>query len=238
MADNQSVMGEPSSPPALMDEHLRRAARSAIGFMPEPEGLALHAAGRRAAGLGPLLEIGSYCGQSAIYLGAAARACGTVLFSVDHHRGSEDQQPGQAYFDPQLLGPDGRIDTLPVFRRTLAAAGLESVVIPVVGDSATIAAYWRTPLGLVFIDGGHSEEAAQADYAGWSQFLRAGGLLVIHDVFLSPAQGGRAPFHVFRRALASGQFREIAAVGSLRVLEKAGGAAAGPDGVGRQQHGR
>jgi predicted O-methyltransferase YrrM len=223
--------------PQLMEEHLRRAARGAIGFMPESEGLALHAAGLRAARLGPLLEIGSYCGQSAIYLGAAARSCGTVLFSVDHHRGSEEQQPGQEYFDPRLLGPDGRIDTLPVFRRTLAASGLESVVIPVVGDSATVAAHWATPLGLVFIDGGHSEEAAQADYAGWSPFLRTGGLLAIHDVFPHPAQGGRAPFNVFRRALASGKFVESAAVGSLRVLEKPGRAASPAEGVRGQQHG-
>jgi predicted O-methyltransferase YrrM len=218
-----------------MDDHLIRAARQAIGFMPEPEGMALHTAGLSAARLGPLLEIGSYCGQSAIYLGAAARACGTVLFSVDHHRGSEEQQPGQQYFDPRLLGPDGRIDTLPTFRRTLAATGLESVVIPVVGDSATISTHWATQLGLVFIDGGHSEEAAQADYAGWSPFLRAGGLLVIHDVFPNPAHGGQAPFHVFRRALASGQFQETSAVGSLRVLEKSSGASPPPQRVGRQQ---
>lgn len=218
-----------------MDEHLRRAAREAIGFMPEPEGIALHEAGLSAARLGPLLEIGSYCGKSAIYLGAAARACGTVLFSVDHHRGSEEQQPGQEYFDPRLLGPDGRIDTLPAFRRALAATGLESVVIPIVGDSATVAVHWRTPLGLVFIDGGHSEGAAQADYAGWCPFLRAGGLLVIHDVFSSPVRGGQAPFHVFRRALASGQFQEAAAVGSLRVLEKTGRPAPAGESVSRQQ---
>jgi predicted O-methyltransferase YrrM len=221
-----------------MDDHLRRAARDAIGFMPEPEGMALHTAGLSVARLGPLLEIGSYCGQSAIYLGSAARACGTVLFSVDHHRGSEEQQPGQQYFDPRLLGPDGRIDTLPTFRRTLAATGLDAVVIPVVGDSATIATHWGTPLSLVFIDGGHSEEAAQADYAGWSPFLRTGGLLVIHDVFPNPAHGGQAPFHVFRRALASGRFQETVTVGSLRVLEKTGGAAPPPESVGREQHRR
>jgi len=188
--------------------------------MPEDEGAALYEAGLRAARLGPLLEIGSYCGKSAIYLGAAARAAGTVLFSVDHHRGSEEQQPGQDYFDPRLLGSDGRVDTLPTFRRTLAAAGLESVVIAVVGDSATVAAHWATRLGLVFIDGGHSESAAQGDYEGWARFLCPGGLLAIHDVFDSPARGGQAPLHVLRRANASGHFREVSAVGSLRVLRK------------------
>lgn len=203
-----------------MDEHLRRAARDVIGFMPEEEGAALYEAGLRAARLGPLLEIGSYCGKSAIYLGAAARAAGTVLFSVDHHRGSEEQQPGQEYFDPRLLGSDGRVDTLPTFRRTLAAAGLESVVIAVVGDSGTVAAHWATRLGLVFIDGGHSDSAAQGDYEGWARFLCPGGVLAIHDVYSSPAQGGQAPFHVLRRANASGHFHELSAVGSLRVLEK------------------
>ena len=203
-----------------MDDHLRRAAREALGFMPEAEGLALYEAGLQAARLGPLLEIGSYCGKSALYLGAAARVAGTILFSVDHHRGSEEQQPGQEYFDPRLLGPDGRLDTLPIFRRTLAAAGLESVVVAVVGDSATVAAHWRARLGLVFIDGGHSEAAAQGDYEGWSRFLCPGGLLAIHDVFSSSSQGGRAPFHVHRRALASGRFKELHAVGSLRLLER------------------
>ena len=188
--------------------------------MPEQEGVALYEAGLRAARLGPLLEIGSYCGKSAIYLGAAARAAGTVLFSVDHHRGSEEQQPGQDYFDPRLLGSDGRVDTLPTFRRTLAAAGLESVVIAVVGDSATVAAHWATRLGLVFIDGGHSESAAQGDYEGWVRFLCPGGILAIHDVFSSPAEGGQAPFHVLRRANASRHFHKLSAVGSLRVLEK------------------
>lgn len=188
--------------------------------MPEEEGLVLYEAGLRAARLGPLLEIGSYCGKSAIYLGAAARAVGTVLFSVDHHRGSEEQQPGQDYFDPRLVGSDGRVDTLPTFRRTLAAAGLESVVIAVVGDSGTVAAHWATRLGLVFIDGGHSDAAAQGDYEGWAPFLCPGGILAIHDVFSSPALGGQAPFHVLRRANASGRFHELSAVGSLRVLEK------------------
>lgn len=205
--------------------------------MPEDEGLALYRAGLRAGARGPLLEVGSYCGKSTVYLGAAALAAGTVLFSVDHHRGSEEQQPGQPYFDPRFLGPDGRIDTLPAFRRTIAGAGLEPVVIAVVGDSATVAAHWGCPLGLVFIDGGHSEAAAQADYAGWTPWLCAGGLLAIHDVFPDPSQGGQAPWHVFRRALASGQFHEVAAVGSLRVLEKAGGRAEVAEGIGGQEHG-
>ncbi|MEE9284338.1 MAG: class I SAM-dependent methyltransferase [Dehalococcoidia bacterium] len=189
--------------------------------MPEEDGLALYRAGLEAAATGPLLEIGSYCGKSAIYLGAAAREAGTVLFSIDHHRGSEEQQPGWEYHDPRLVDPEtGHMDTLPWFRRAIASAGLEDVVIAVVGRSEAIAALWGTPLGLVFFDGSHTEDLAQADYEGWGPHVAQGGLLLIHDVFPDPAEGGQAPYHVYRRALASGAFAEVRAVSSLRVLRR------------------
>jgi len=148
-----------------VDPDLFQHARAALGFMPDDEGLALHDAGLAAAAAGPLLEVGTYCGKSAIYLGAAARERDTVLFTVDHHRGSEENQPGWEWHDERLVDPEsGRLDTLPWFRRTIAAAALEDTVVAVVGDSPTVARHWRTPLGLVFIDGGHAFEVALADY--------------------------------------------------------------------------
>lgn len=206
-----------------MDARSLEAARRAIGFMPEDEGLALFEVGAEAARLGPLLEIGSYCGKSAIYLGAAARRSGQVVFSIDHHRGSEEQQPGEEYFDARLFDRRaGRVNTLPAFRKAIEEAGLAGTVLPVVAESATLAACWRQPLGLVFIDGGHSTEAAHADYEGWARFVVEGGFLAIHDVFLDPNDGGRPPFEIYRRALDSGAFREHAVAGSLRVLTRSG----------------
>ena len=203
-----------------MDPELVDHARAAIGFMPDDEGRALHDAGRAAAPVGPLLEIGSYCGKSAIYLGAAARAGGTVLFSVDHHRGSEENQPGWVWHDERLVDPDtGRLDTLPWFRRTIATAGLEDVVVAVIGDSPTVGRHWATPLGLVFIDGGHAFDVALADYETWAPRIAADGLLVFHDVFEDPADGGQAPFDVWRRAVADG-FVPTSTTGSLRVLRR------------------
>jgi MMP 1-O-methyltransferase len=205
-------------PAPAMTRADREAACAARGFMPEVEGMLLHRAALAAASRGPMLEIGGYCGKSAIYLGCAARERGGVLFSVDHHRGSEENQPGQLYCDPSVVDPaTGRLDSLPHFRRSVAAAGLEDRVIAVVGASAAVARYWRAPLSLLFIDGGHTEEAAQADYSGFGGHLSGGGLLVIHDVFPDPSDGGQAPFHVYRRALDEG-FRDLAAEGSLRVL--------------------
>jgi predicted O-methyltransferase YrrM len=208
-----------------VDERLRDAALAAVGFMPPDEGDALYAAARTAAAAvpgAPLVEIGTYCGRSTIWLGAAARDAGTVLFTVDHHRGSEENQAGWQFHDESLVdGRTGRMDTLPVFRRTIEAAGLEDVVVAVVGPSPVVARHWTTPAALVFIDGGHGVEPARADYEGWSGAVAPGGRLAIHDVFPDPADGGRPPYEeIYRPALASGRFREVAATGSLRVLAR------------------
>ncbi|WP_433571209.1 class I SAM-dependent methyltransferase [Streptomyces sp. CA-251247] len=200
------------------------AFEAATGFMPLNEGLALHAAATEAAALGlPLLEVGTYCGRSTILLADVAREAGTTAVTVDHHRGSEEQQPGWEYHDPELVDPEvGRMDTLPAFRRTLFRAGLEDHVVALVGRSPQAARIWNTPLGLVFIDGGHTDEHAGGDYEGWAPHVADGGLLVIHDVFPDPADGGQAPYRVYLRALASGAFTEVSVTDSLRVLRRTG----------------
>lgn len=207
-------------PPDLLEHAL-----AATGFMPPEEGLALfrYAAGRLPRG--PVLEVGTYCGKSAIYLGAAARVVGaqaSTVFTVDHHRGSEENQAGWEHHDATLVDPaTGLMDTLPVFRRTLAAAGLEEQVVAVVGHSARVARAWTTPLAMLFIDGGHGVEPARDDYRYWTPHVMAGGLLAIHDVFPDPADGGRPPYEeIYLPALDSRLFEEIDAVGSLRVLRR------------------
>lgn len=200
-------------------------ARGTKGFMPEDEGRALHRAGLKAAtsGLGPLVEIGTYCGKSSVYLGEAARLGGATLFTVDHHRGSEENQAGWQHHDPEVVdGATGLMDTLPWARRTLAAAGLEEDVVVVVGRSVTVARAWTTPLSFVFIDGGHGREVAHADYDAWAPKVAQGGWLAIHDVFPDPADGGRPPYEIFCRAIDSGLFADQpdAGCGSLRVLRR------------------
>jgi predicted O-methyltransferase YrrM len=199
--------------------------------MPEDEGLLLFSAALRALRAGPVLEIGTYCGKSALILGAAAREAGGIAFTVDHHRGSEENQAGWEHHDPSVVDPEtGRMDTLPFFRRTLEHAGLEDRVVAVVGRSATVAALWRTPLSLVFVDGGHAEEHATADYEGWAPWVVTGGLLAVHDVFEDPADGGQAPFHVWQRAVTSGDWEPADRRGSLRVLRRVRGDAGRPVG--------
>ncbi|MGI5273780.1 class I SAM-dependent methyltransferase [Nonomuraea sp. CA-218870] len=206
-----------------MPPELLYAAAHAKGFMPPQEGLALYEAAREYGPRGPICEIGTYCGKSAIYLGAAARETGSVVVTVDHHRGSEEIQPGWAHHDPTLVDHRfGKMDSLPTFRATIAAAGLEDEVIAIVGQSDRVARLWATPLGMLFIDGGHSEEPVTRDYEGWAPHVMPGGALVFHDVYPDPADGGQAPYRVYLRALDSGAFAEVSVTGSLRVLRRVG----------------
>ncbi|MGZ4449402.1 MAG: class I SAM-dependent methyltransferase [Nocardioides sp.] len=218
--------------PDPMPADLLAHALAAKGFMPEDEGLLLHRVARERLPHGPVLEVGTYCGKSAVYLGAAAREVGgpqAVVFTVDHHRGSEENQAGWEHHDAGLVDPElGLMDTMPFFRRTIALAGLEDRVVAVVGASTTVSAHWRTPLSMLFIDGGHAEVHAQNDYTGWAPWLATDGLLVIHDVFPDPADGGRPPYHVYLRALESGDFEEVGALGSMRVLRRVRGDAGDP----------
>lgn len=191
------------------------------GFLAESEGQRLYDTAVRAAALGPCLEIGSYCGKSTLYLGAGCKRCGGILFSIDHHRGSEEQQPGEEYFDPDLFDADTNgVNTFGLFRRTLEQAALEDTVVPIVCRSAVAARQWATPLGLVFIDGGHAYETAYTDYNAWARHILPGGFLLVHDIFKNPAEGGQAPYRVYELARASGVFRELPMTGTLGVLQR------------------
>jgi MMP 1-O-methyltransferase len=197
------------------------AVQQLKGFLDHEEGLRLYALAGEAARLGPCLEIGGYCGKSAVYIGTACREQGGALFSIDHHRGSEEQQPGEEYFDPGLFDVDTwAIDTLAYFRRTLGRAGLEEIVVPLVCRSQTAARAWATPLGLVFIDGGHAYESVSGDYKAWARHIVPGGYLVFHDIFPDPSQGGQAPRQVYEQAIESGAFTALPLFKTLGVLQR------------------
>jgi predicted O-methyltransferase YrrM len=204
------------------------AARRTRGFMPDDEGEALLRAALRAgrasvadAVPATFVEIGAWCGKSALYLGGAAETTGAVLFSIDHHRGSEENQPGWEHHEADLVDPGlGQIDTLLHWRHAVSHAGLERSIVGVVGDSPTVAARWRQPLAFCFIDGGHGAAPAWADFRGWAPHVALGGWLAIHDVFPDPADGGRPPYELFCAALDSGEFAEDGECGSLRVLRR------------------
>ena len=209
---------------ASSTQRLFALAEQVRGFMPAHEGRALYDAAMRYLNGGVGVEVGTYCGKSTLLLGAAAQLTASVLYTVDHHHGSEEHQPGWEYHDTSLVDEvTGLFDTLPTFRRTLDTAGLDDHVVAIVGKSPVVARGWRLPLQFLFIDGGHSEKAATEDFEGWAKWVSPGGGLVIHDVFPDPRDGGRPPYYIYCRAIDSGRFREVSATGSLRVLERTGG---------------
>jgi MMP 1-O-methyltransferase len=191
------------------------------GFLDAREGYALYDIALEASRFGPCLEIGSYCGKSTVYIGSACRHNGSILFSIDHHRGSEEQQPGEEYFDPELFDHEtSRVDTFSAFRKTLETAGLMNTVVPLVCRSDVAARAWATPLSLVFIDGGHTYEAAYTDYNAWSGHIMPNGYLLIHDIFKNPGKGGQAPYQIYKMAAQSGLFKELPMVNTLGVLKR------------------
>jgi len=190
-------------------------------FLNDEEALCLYKLAKEASRLGPCLEIGSYCGKSAAYIGMGCKENGGILFSIDHHRGSEEQQPGQQYFASDLLDhKSGLIDTFPIFRKVIMDLRLEDTVVPIVARSEVVSRSWETPLSMVFIDGSHSFTAAIMDYNGWAPYIITGGYLVIHDIYPDPTKGGQAPYCIYRMALSSGFFDELPMVNSMGILKK------------------
>ena len=194
---------------------------SVKGFLAEDEGEGLYQLALTASEMGPCLEVGSYCGKSTVYLAAACQVNGQTLFAVDHHRGSEEHQLGEEYHDPELYDGDvQKMDSFRQFRDTLSRAKIEDTVVPIVACSAVAGRHWATPLALVFIDGGHALETALLDYRSWASHVIPGGLLLIHDIFPNPDDGGQAPFDIYKLALASGLFEALPTINTLGVLRR------------------
>jgi MMP 1-O-methyltransferase len=191
------------------------------GFMDVDEAKRLYTIALKAASDGPLLEIGSYCGKSAYIIGTACKEKDSIFFSIDHHRGSEEQQPDEEYFYSDLFDPKlSRVNTFPFFQRTMNQASLENTVVPIVASSITAGKMWQTPISMLFIDGGHSFATAHTDYLTWARHIKPNGFLVIHDIFKDPAKGGQAPWKVYEIALMSGNYQELEMTKTLGVLKR------------------
>jgi len=204
-----------------MDAAALEVARTTKGFLDEDEGNRLYELARDHAAIGPIVEVGSYCGKSSVYVGSGARTGGGTLVCVDHHRGNEEQQRGELYHDPDVYDEDaGQVESLRYLRQSVRRAGLEDTAVLMVTSSATAAALCPDELGMVFIDGGHTHEAANADYELWARKVALGGILAIHDLFPNPEDGGQAPIEIYRRALASGNFDELPTIKTLGVLRR------------------
>ena len=188
------------------------------GFLAHEEGLFLYKLAKKYCLKNFAVEVGSYCGKSACYIGQACKENKTYLMTIDHHRGSEEQQYGEEYFDPDEYNYDKEIvDTLPTLLKNIQKFRFEEVILPVVNSSELASKEIENNIDLVFIDGSHTFESARKDYVSWKNKIRIGGILAIHDVYDSEAEGGQAPKEIYKKAL-SENFKLLKRVNSLVAL--------------------
>jgi len=188
------------------------------GFLSHEEGLFLYRLTKEYCMKGVAVEIGSYCGKSACYIGQACKENNTYLVTIDHHRGSEEQQLGQEYFDPQEFDyKKNRVNTLPTLLKNISKFNLDNSIRAIVSDSASAAESLEDDLDIVFIDGSHTFESARLDYASWKGKIRKGGILAIHDIYDTEVDGGQAPKEIYEKALKE-NFELIERVNSLVAL--------------------
>ena len=191
------------------------------GFLSDKEAKKLQELFLKVHHLGSVLEIGTYCGKSTLNFALIAKKIDGLIYTVDHHTGSEEHQLGEEYHDEDLY--DKRLEkfnTLPEFLKNLKSSNLGNYIIPILSKSSEASKTFLETISLLFIDGGHSHEAALIDYNSWKDKICSGGLLVIHDVFPNPKDGGRPPFEIYSKAQKSKQFEDLGIYETLGILKK------------------
>ena len=202
-----------------MDEHLKNF-KSVKGFLDHSEGVLLYKLTKEYCTKNFAVEIGSYCGKSACYIGQACKENQTYLITIDHHRGSEEQQFGEEYFDPEEYDYEKkRVDTLPSLKKNISKFKLNHHIKVVVDTSESASKKIKGEIDFLFIDGSHTFESARADYESWKEKIRVGGILTIHDIYDSELEGGQAPREIYEKALGE-NFKLIKRVKSLVALKK------------------
>ena len=175
------------------------------GFLKHTEGVALYENTKEVCVHGNAAEIGSYCGKSTCYIAQACKENNSLLYAIDHHRGSEEQQKGQEYFDEEIFDVlENRINTYPLFLKNIKEFELDNFIKPMVMDSISASKEISEALDFIFIDGSHTYESARNDYKYWEPKLRNGGILAIHDIYDSEDDGGQAPREIYETALREG----------------------------------
>jgi predicted O-methyltransferase YrrM len=175
------------------------------GFMPSHEGLALTKWAEEFSHYGPALEIGTFGAKSTLYIAAGSSILNQLVYTIDHHSGSEEHQLGEEYFDPEIYDEKlGRVNTVPLMQSNLQQFDESKWIVPILANANSVAPSWSTELGLLFIDGSHTEISAMNDYDNWRSKLHSKGALVIHDIYEKPEDGGQAPYLIYQKALEEG----------------------------------
>lgn len=151
------------------------------GWLDAEEAMLLNSLTARLHRRGRCVELGAYQGRSALALAAALTAPDRML-SIDTFAGSPEHQPGEAYFDPATMTPEGKVGTLDLFRRNLVDSGLDDRVEIWVMRTDEAAKRFSGTVSLLFVDADHAYGAVCADVDVWRPHVGPEGVIVLHDV--------------------------------------------------------
>jgi len=142
-------------------------ARRIFTHMTSQERLILYRLACRQAAGSVLLEIGSYLGASSCFLAAGASEIrgGAKVYCVDTWN-NESMSEGQR-------------DTWLEFKENTFR--YRTIIVSLRGHSIEVARDFHEKIDLLFIDGDHSYEGCRADVESWLPYLKAGGLIIMHD---------------------------------------------------------
>jgi hypothetical protein len=144
---------------------------------------------------GDIVEIGSFCGKSTIYLAQS----GSNVYAIDPHKGNIGEEKNYA-------------STYKEFIRNLKSANVIDTVTPLVTTSLHASKNWRKPIRILFIDGLHDEKNATQDFNVWTPYLINDGIVAIHDSFCRWCGSEKIAVNNIVR---SKQFYKIGVVGSI-----------------------
>ena len=152
-----------------MNNKLLQFVESIEGWLSINEGKYLESAVTKTSHLpGVVVEIGSFCGKSTIWLAQK----NSKVYAVDPHLGE--------------ISPEEKMHRPPsykIFIHNLKTARVLSKVHPIVKTSEKAAVTWKKKIRVLFIDALHDEQNASNDFRLWTAHLVDGGIIAIHDSF-------------------------------------------------------
>ncbi|OGW81892.1 MAG: hypothetical protein A3G33_05280 [Omnitrophica bacterium RIFCSPLOWO2_12_FULL_44_17] len=119
------------------------------------------------------LEVGSWCGDSALILGAVAKKMSGKLLCIDWWKGSDES-------DLSWFAKNN--DIFSIFWERIKHAGLEDAVIPIRTTSETVVHFLKQKMfDLVYLDSDHRYDAVRNTLKSYSPLVLKGGIFCGHD---------------------------------------------------------
>jgi hypothetical protein len=188
--------------------------RSVESAVSERECLALYTAATIASKVGPIVEIGTYKGRSALVLGSALKASASShkLYTVDRFVPFvDDSALKEGAHQPEEVRPSSKQEV----EQLVAKHGLDRHIIVCECSSHEAANKFQYVssyyVSMLFIDGSHDEASVMLDYTSWRYVLDKNAIIAWHDYYDLGARGGRfdGVHRTVEKLLSKGEIRRL-----------------------------